>query len=309
MIKSLGVFTLICLLVMSSSAIADEKVTVNVHASSAQLLAHELVYSGSEKVSELIWDTKSASLLGVDVHWSLNPEGSVHANLSYATTISKASSVMDDYDWLVVGADWSDWSHHENTSLNSGTIIDMSLSEVMYKSEENNAVIDFLLGFRQDRWLWQAKGGSFIYTSNPTNTFRDLTGTFSDIPVIRYELIMDAPYVGLEGKWNHGQFTLGAKLIVSAMASVKDVDNHHLRDLVFTGRSINGNMFGADVNIAYALSNHSAFSLKYHVQSYTNNRGNIVEENQLTGGKAYHADAAGMSLDYNTISLAYSKQF
>ena len=306
MIKSLGVFTLLCLLVVSSSAVAEEKVTVNVHASSAQLLAHELVYSGSEKVSELIWDTKSASLLGVDVHWSLNPEGSVHANLSCATTISKASSVMDDYDWLVVGADWSHWSHHENTNLEQGSIFDINLAKAVYASAKHHLSADFLLGYRQDKWRWQSVGGTYTYT---TTTFRDTQGTFPDIPVINYEQIMDTPYIGIDGRWYSGDLIVGVKLVASAMVSATAVDHHYLRDLVFKDTFKNGNMYGADVNVAYALSANSSVSLNYHTQTYSHNRGDTRVDDQITGASAYAIDVAGMSLDYNAIGIAYSREF
>ncbi len=32
---------------------------------------------------------------------------------------------MDDYDWKVLGDEWTDWSHHEDTGVTDGSIIDL----------------------------------------------------------------------------------------------------------------------------------------------------------------------------------------
>lgn len=285
----------------------SKKIELGIHTGLANVKAREFVYSGSYKLSELIWDTKNVFMLGGDATITLMPSWGVKLNVSASTAINKAGSTMDDYDWMYIGADWTHWSHHDNTELQKGLVLDVALSANIYTNKSKTFFLDGLAGYKRDQWKWQAVGGTYIYSS-AFPAFRDLSGSFANVPVISYEQTMNTPYLGMSMKWTEEYLTLDVKLIGSLFSSTKTVDHHFLRTLVITDTFKNGNMIGGDIDFTYHANENWDFNIFYSFQSYPENRGDASYFDQSTGVTTLFPNSAGMSLDYQTfgIGVAYS---
>ncbi len=291
----------------TSNILASKSVQLGIRTGFSNVTAHEFVYAENYKVSELLWDTENAPMIATDFSFILVPSWDLKFNATLSTIIGTPDSTMNDYDWLVVGADWSDWSTHDNTQLKRGLNADISISSSLYSNESETIVLDILLGYKRDQWKWEASGGSYIYTLTPG--FRDQTGTFANTPVTSYQQTIDTPYIGMSAIWTEGKFTIGIKVIVSKFAFAKAVDHHYLRNLVFTDTFKNGTMIGGDVHFTYQATKNTTYNIFYAFQSYPKNRGNTSVFNQTTGITTNFYDAAGMSLDYQTLGIGATYAF
>ena len=284
-----------------------KNVKLGIHTKLVNVKAGEFVYIGSHKLSELIWETRNAFMLGGDASVTLIPSWGVKLNVSGSKAVHKGNSVMDDYDWLITGAPWTHWSNHPNTTLENGLILDANLSVNLYKNRSETVSLDLLAGYKRDQWKWGASGGTFIYSGLPG--FRDISGTFSNIPVISYEQTVSTPYVGVDFKWNEEWLTLNLKFIGSNYASAKAVDNHWLRTLRVTDTFRKGQMYGGDIGFTYHHSDNLTFDLNYSFQSYSENRGDASYLDTSTGIVTPLPDGAAMSLGYQTIELGMNYSF
>ena len=285
---------------------AGDRLTFGIYTGVMNGEAHELVYFGSHKLSELIWDIRNAYMLGASVNAVIAPSWGLKLNGSISSTITKSDSTMDDFDWLIIGADWTHWSHHDNTKLERGLAIDLNVSKEVYASKDGSFAMDVALGFKRDNWRWSAAGGTFIYS---TFTFRDTVGVFANIPVISYEQTINTPYIGVSMNWHEGDFSLFTRVIGSIFVSADAVDHHYLRNLVFTDQFKSGKMIGIDLNWAYHLNEEMRCELIYSYQNYVTNRGDTSIYNQITGVVTVNPDTAGMSLSYHTIGLKFTYAF
>ncbi len=298
---------LLCCTGVPGLAAGQNNLSVTAHVEQAQVKAHELVYIQNSKVSELIWDTPSATLVGVDIKKKLEHANNVVVNVSLSTLAGTADSVMDDYDWLKPRPEWSEWSHHEQTTLETAFIADINLAKTVHSNAQSNTTLDLLLGFRRDQWAWKGVGGTYIYSSQ--NGFRDLTGVFPNIPGIRYEQAIDTPYIGVDFDWKPGKFSFGAKVIGSTLVSAKATDNHYLRNTLFTDTFRNGEMVAADIRLSYQANKRTRISLMAHQQKYFHNRGNELIQELSTGAAGINFNGAGMTLDESSVGLAVSYQY
>ncbi len=177
----------------------NEKVTLEVYAGYLTGQSREFVYNpySGNKMSELIWKIDGVWVLGGTL--SVHPTDWLTLRLSGWVPLSD-SGTMDDYDWKYVGRDWSDWSHHGDTRLESAYMFDTGLAARFASFGKNqvfdSARLEFLAGYRQLYLSWTAYGGSYIYSDS--GAYRgDIGGFPKGQPGISYEQWMKAPYLGL----------------------------------------------------------------------------------------------------------------
>jgi len=282
----------------------NARVTFDIRAGATHVQAHEYAYSGAYKLSELIWDTKTAYMAGGTASILLSPLRNIRFNASFSHNITKGNSVMDDYDWLVVGADWSHWSHHDNTKLEKGMVVDIGISSRLYSNDSGAVELGVLMGYRRDQWRWGAVGGSYVYTVLPG--FRNTAGIFPNVPVINYEQTISTPYIGASFDWSEGNFSLTANMIGSPFVSAETVDHHYLRNLIFTTKPEKGSMFGGDIALSYRMTNNAKFGVFYSVQNFSQSRGNVITYDQSTGMTTLSLDSGAMSLNCQTLGAHLS---
>jgi plasminogen activator len=276
----------------------SEKVSFDIYGGYLTGQSREIVYNSADgrKISELFWKIDRAFVAGGTfaarpVEWLTIRAG--------GWTPVKSRNTMDDYDWEVASHDdWSDWSHHSDTDLNRGYMIDVSVAARVMKFEKrswfNSAQVDLLVGYR---WLylnWIARGGTYIYSSKPG--YRDVVGTFPDgEDGIGYEQWIETPYVGLGGSINISRWTLGAELTGSLWGRAHDRDNHYSRTIIFEDNFRDVPMVAGELKASYSLTDHLSLFGSFMYQRYFEAKGPSSASEYTTGRVAFSSgDGAGM---------------
>ena len=289
--------------------VSNKDSTLYVSVGKTSVEANELVYcqpiSGCPndyKLSQLIWEVKDNPVLIGGFSFSRKK---VRMNLELQTALTEADGVMDDFDWQYVGLDWSDWSHHEDTTLTEHNSLDLNLDYLFYGTADN--AWRFLIGYRQSKWAWESRGGSYIYSTVPTD-FRDLSGFFTPGErVISYEQEFSFPYIGLKYEGDSGKWKYHFQYEYSNWVSMKATDHHFLRDLIFVDDFSNGSMSAYKVSAAYNISSGLEAYIRYDAREYEELRGSTITRDSNTGGiVGICEDCAGADNTNSTLSIGVS---
>jgi len=265
--------------------------------------ANEYVYDGSHTLSQLIWKIDDIHMIGAGI--SVKPLHWLAINGDAWFNIIDGNGTMDDYDWMVRGGDWTHWSHHENTDVTKGIIVDINVELTPFKT--GPVKFSGLLGYRRDNWEWEARGGSYIYS---VNSFRDTQGTWPDDQLgITYEQIFNVPYIGISVNGDFGVFDLKARLIGSPFVHGETIDHHHLRDLVVYDDFSGGDMVAFDIAGTYSFTNHLALQMAFNYTKYDTMRGDAEYHYNDIGVVVTYPDAAGTDLETTMLSLSFLYTF
>ncbi|SCZ66960.1 omptin family outer membrane protease [Thiohalomonas denitrificans] len=261
------------------------------------------------KISELQWDLDDVPMVGLEFTHAVSDRFTF--DLAYWTNAGDGDSSMDDYDWLYVGLDWSDWSHHDNTEVRDVSRFDISGDFVIDRFQWENTDLYAVLGYRWDHLDWQAKGGEAIYSD--TN-FRDTNVAFPNVPVISYEQTYQTPYVGLgirsRGMSGMTNITLDASLRFSDWVKGEDVDVHHLRDLRFEGEGDRGRWMAFDFSLDFSLSERFDVGISYSATEYDEIKATTLITDLTDGSKTFYSgDAAGLDHRSSMVSLDLGYRF
>jgi plasminogen activator len=212
---------------------------------------------------------------------------------------------MDDYDWMSRGGDWTDWSHHENTDVTEGSILDINVEFSFVRSD----IFDLkaIAGYKRDNFGWEAYGGEYTYSENG---FRDTTGTFPEgVAVIGYEQTFTSFYFGMgfAGKFN--TFELNGRFIYAPLVQAEATDYHYLRDLVTYDEGEDGDMIAFDVSGSFFITPNLAVEMGYSYQKYDTLQGDSEWHYRNEGVVYYFADGAGMDQTSSLISLGLRYTF
>ncbi|MDR1827162.1 MAG: omptin family outer membrane protease [Methylobacteriaceae bacterium] len=210
--------------------------------------AREFVYDpiGGDTISELIWDI-SAPILKGEIGADLFPWLSI--SVGGWTTVAKSDSVMDDYDYNQEynGKLYTLHSHHDDTDLNFANEWEVALKGWVLR--DSNARGGLLMGYRESRYSWTARGGTYDYYG--------FTGSFdAGVPGIGYRQMYFTPFLGLVAEANYGGFEFGARVRYSPAVKSNDRDNHYLRSLEFLDRGYSGTFFSLEGSMGYYFSEH-----------------------------------------------------
>lgn len=289
----------------------DKQASVFVAVGQAEGEANELVYcqpySGCPvdyKLSQLIWKTHELPMLITGLS---SRTGRVTFNLEGRINLTEGSAVMDDYDWVYVNTDWSHWSHHEDTDVTSAWAWEVNFDIRLSGTDTNN--IAGILGYRQELWAWESRGGSYIYSS--TGNFRDVSGTFAPgLPVITYKQKFKMPYVGLKLVAGTNSLIFQARYIYSNQVDVSATDHHILRDLIFEDDFGKGEMSAYEVALEYRIGKQLGLLASYEVQDYKEVRGDTYYRDASTGNLVgYCTNCSGADNHSETWSLGLRYTF
>lgn len=262
--------------------------------------AHEIVYwpAGSkDKLSELTWTTTGLFMISGGI--SLHPVDWFKLNADIQFKAGSGSNEMDDYDWAYVGREWSDWSHHSDVEVTEGRIFDINTEFIFYQQQK--IAVSCLLGYRQDNWEWEARGGKFVYS---VDSFRDYRGLFTPGELgITYEQTFDVPYLGVGFQVDLDPVRLNGRLIGSFLSSASDKDHHHIRNLYYERDFDYGNMISLDINGSYFFTNNLALMARFQFCNYFRTEGDTTITNLSTGTKTVYNDIAGIDNQTSMFSL------
>ncbi len=300
-------------LLKSRASIIDERIGLNIQFGFARvdMEAHEYVFDGSNyygkgrdsKVSELIWKSDNVVMFGGKATFEVLPRINFHGE---AWVALDDTSKMDDYDWLAAGrTDWTHWSTHNDTRLESGSILDIALGFSAIKTR--GFTLDLLAGYKRDDWEWKAYGGEYIYSSDPETDegFRDLKGVFPSGELgITYRQQYNVPYLGVAADVNVGRLNLKGKAIGSHWVDASHDDTHHLRGILFNDDLHNSKMYMLEGEASFALTQRYAVGAGYSYTKYDLGRGTTTA-NETT----YYGDSGGGDLEYSKITVFVNGKF
>lgn len=260
--------------------------------------ANELVYDPnnlSYKLSELIWVIEDAPLL--TLNWRLHLKDEAFFSLYYKKNFNTTTGLMDDYDWLYTNRDWSHWSHHENTLVTNIEIYGFTL-----ESKKFHKNYSLTLGYEIERKRWKAYDGTYIYSILPSG-FRDDTGTFSGLG-ITYIQELTTPYIALNADYEIHDIDIRAKFHYSALASAKDYDTHHFRNIQFDSTFKNISMFGVSLEANYSFSDKHYLKVSYKYLNFLEKKGK-TQRTDISTGDSITYPGAGISNISSYLEVVY----
>ncbi len=280
--------------------------------------SEEYVYDGSYgKVSKLTWDLDRVPVIGIDT--SIRPTEKFSINFSGWTKVSESSGNMEDYDWLSDLGDsgpWTDYSSH-STELDEAYMLDINMSYLLYK--KNNSSVTGEIGFRHDRYKWNAYGGYAIYDSG--YVYID----FDDEKNISYDQEFYAPYLGLTYNTKKDKWLISSYVRGSLWAWGEAEDTHYYPGLTYDTGSYSDYVSGSDsvtykddfdsiaylslgLNIGYMMMENLVFTLSGNFQKYFRETGDDTAY-YSDGTSEYYEDSAGTSNYSYMVSLGATYLF
>ena len=263
--------------------------------------ANELVYSGKQKISQLIWQSTAVSTFTGQVkvdfdRFFLRATGTMGLD---------GDGHMRDYDWLVEGKPWSHRSVHPDTRLNHYFTggIETGREVLSY----DGTMISLGGGIKYTDVKWTGWGGSFVYTSTD---FRDTKGKFPDDEKgISYRQQWPVPFLGVDLTHNEGPWTFAGAFQGGVAINGKGTDDHWMRDLRFIDHvettpavMITGSA-ECEVRPNTALFVSGAFDRIFRGRADTD----MIDK--ISGGKQRFANGAGADYMSVTVSLGLLGKF
>ena len=277
--------------------------------------AYERVYAPQVrdfKVSELTWDLKNIAMVGVQGTADIGSRFRI--NLGYWSAVSEGDGSMVDRDWLFLDADSDDdWTHesrHPDTTLDSGSMLDLSLDVRAFSMGALS--VSGIFGYKHDEWKWSARGGDYNYTWDYngdgyiTEDEYRRGGSFPDGQlVIEYRQQYEMPYLGLgcEGVW--GPVQVQGHVLYSPWVSAEDHDYHALRYTTFDGDFSGGDWFGAGLSATWLFASRWYATASVEYQNFDEIIGKVTETSPE--GRFVYGDSGGMELE--TVMLLFGAGF
>jgi plasminogen activator len=265
----------------------------------------ETVYTETgHKLSELIWKIKDVYMLNAGI--SVSPKSWLTINADVWFRVNNGNGSMDDYDWIIENFQYTHWSHHDDTDLTEGYMIDLNAAFAFYQHGETT--FSALAGYKRDNWEWVARGGSYVYS---TYTLYDTVGVFpAGEKGITYKQWYDVPYIGLAFHSKLTKMSFSGRFIISPYAMAGAEDTHHMRDLVFEDDFDPTTMWAVDLGASYHFTPQLAMLGNFHYQDYDEAQGSTTIINQVTGARQYYpGDVAGTSHKSSLLSLSLLYNF
>jgi len=272
--------------------------------------AQEKVYDtdeGGKKISQLNWDLKQVPTLHLGLAY--HPTDLLTLEARGWTKIAKGDGHMKDYDWLSDDhAEWSHFSDHPDTRVQKAWQAEFAAT--LWAIKRDDLALGVLLGYQRNEFGWQARGGSLTYSSD--EGFRDISAEIPDgVKGITYEQSYETPYVGLVGLYTYRDWTLEGRFKHSQWVKARDYDQHHLRDITFTGNNGNkGRMQSLALGLSYRFN--PQFSLKAGVdyQVYAEAKGSVLQKDLASGERDYYGGESGSQASRTVLSsLALNYRF
>lgn len=263
--------------------------------------SRELVYwpsADNHKASELTWKIDSLFMVGFGA--SLRTGRWFTINFDGWFKATDGDGTMDDYDWQVPGYPWTDWSHHEDTDVTDGSMIDINGQISFYRTE--TVIFNGYLGYKRDNFGWESRGGDYIYS---VGGFRDRSGSFADGALaVSYEQTLEVPYLGFGIDLDLGRFKLDGRVIYSPLVQGESVDHHHMRNLITYDDFSDGDMIAIDVAGVFEMTTHLGFEIGLNFQSYDTMQGDSEWHFNDTGEVVLVKNGAGMDQQSSMVSFS-----
>jgi omptin len=262
---------------------SQKKLSASIGTGYLQARAHELVYPGPSadgELSRLIWDTEHALTIHAGLRYEFAPAVDFFADL---TTALADTGHMVDYDWLGDGQDWTDRSTHPDTRLDHYYRLDLGVDWTWLQRGE--WALSALAGFRYTDIAWTARGGEFVYSTDPTaGLFRDDLGSFPPgEPGISYRQKLPGVYLGPQAEWTRGRFSFRGGAVAGLTFSASDRDHHWDRDLLFVEEFDSRGFFEVSLGMTCSLGKNASLYADLRHDRYQLMKGSTWLRDSSTG--------------------------
>ena len=258
--------------------------------------SREIVYDpddGGRTLSELNWDLKDIPMAGAA--FSVKVAEKVRFNGGFWLGLSEGSGEMTDYDWMVDGMDWTDYSRGD-VNVENALIMDVNVSILLKRAGAIS--LDVLAGMKVSTYEWEDLGGEYIYS---VNSFRDSEGTFQEGEVgIEYEQLFAIPYFGFMGAYHADALDVSVYLLGSFFGVASDEDYHVMRDLHFEEEFVSVPYVGAGITASWTFGGRYYISGGIEYEQIPETTGDMYVE-ELDGTSE---DAAGISHESMMVKAA-----
>ena len=207
-------------------------------------------YFGKDgKESKLTWDLKNVFMVGAET--SISVSDRVSFNVGGWINASDGSGDMSNYDWRT-GDDssWTDKSDH-GADLEEALMLDINIDVVLINRENYN--VSGVLGFRHDKFRWNAYNGSGVYSYNdigedkldgfPYEDGKRIQDVESYGKAISYKQELYAPYIGANFNYSQNKWKLNTYVRASMWAWGEATDTHYNPSSKYT---LNDDFRGSD---------------------------------------------------------------
>lgn len=262
----------------------------------------EAVFDNGHKLSELTWELEDVYMLNLGGSVSPRPWLTINGDVWFKVT--EGDGAMDDYDWLVQGYPYTHWSHHDDTDLTEGIMFDVNAAFTMLQSNETTLL--GIVGFKHDTWEWEARGGSYTYS---TNYLYDTVGSFPDgVQAITYSQTYNTPYIGVGFDAKLSPIRLFGRFIYSPLAMLETEDTHHMRDLRIEGDFDATDLYSVDLGFGYEFTPRFSLLGSVHYQKYDRGDGDYVYTD-LTTNTGYSFPGVSASADHESYLFSITGKY
>ena len=262
------------------------------------------------KLSELKWDISEVVMAGIVFSCAMGRFG---FNGGAWNALNHGDGEMQDYDWLLVDYEWTNYSRHD-VDVTEAYIYDLNITYLLLQKPlyEMRAIF----GFKKEFWHWTDKMYEFVYPLYYAND-RGFRGNMGGLHTIDYEQSFEIPYFGLmasgiedsltdvtfDGKTDTIEWS--AYALYSTRVTAKATDHHVERGLQSEydfedGRSL---LLGGSGTYRFTPSVFATISLTYQRISRIRGDRKLMDENGTRfiidgGGISQHVIMASFAIGY-----------
>ena len=292
---------------------ASGTTTINVQQNVVQVTGHmglgyldgegkEAVFDNGHKLSELTWQLEDVYMMNLG--GSIAPRPWLAFNADVWFKVTEGDGAMDDYDWMVQGLHYTDWSHHDDTDLTEGIMFDLNVAYTFGQFQETT--FQGIVGYKHDTWEWEAKGGSYTYS---TNYLYDTVGAFPDgLKAITYSQTYDTPYIGVGFHSQLTNLSLFGRFVYSPFAMLESEDTHHMRNLRIDGDFDPTDLFLVNLGFGYNLTPNLSLLGGVQYQKYDRGDGDYVYTD-LTTNTSYSFPGVSASADHESYLFSITGKY
>lgn len=263
--------------------------------------SREYVYDADtgQKLSQLNWKIKNVGILKADVSWDV--WNWLTLNVHGWASLGAGKGQLDDYDWLDGKPGASDWSHHTDTPLNYANEFNLNLKGWLVKGD--NYKFGTMMGYQQTRFSWTAFGGHYKYGRG------EETGNFPvGLRGIGYSQTFTTPYVGLVGQYRYQNIELNAQLKYSDWVTVKDNDEHYMRQMTFREKIRNSSYYSVSLDAGYYVTPHARLFTELGYSLYKQGKGGMDMFSANSSSHDY-GNVAGIANKNYSLSVGLNYRF
>lgn len=270
--------------------------------------AHEHVYLGDDKASQLDWNTNGAVLYTLSAGADLGGDWHVTGTLDLGLG---GDGHMVDFDWVpgyfidqsMEG--WSDRSIHPDTRLQYYFSGALEIGRTIFADE--NSAVGFSGGFKYTEVSWNAFGGSYIYSNGGVRN--DIGDVPADVNGISYKQQIPTLFLGLDGSTRFDRLTISGGVKGGLTPGIDDKDDHWLNSVRVFGDMYPAPVLMLDAALAYRLTDMASITLAGTYENVFHARGDMNSIDTSTGVATLYKNAAGASIQTMSLQLGFRGRF